>query len=112
MFRTIHFGFLLFFAPLYLYSSPAVEDGILPVNITDAAGNQISEITITCQEGCSPAISDSRGVARIKLPPQKRPGEWVTLRIVNSANTPFRMLISPWNDRVIIPPFEDDKNRE
>jgi hypothetical protein len=110
MFRATYFGFLLLPVSVYLYSPSAFEDGILPLHITDAANNQVSDITIICQEGCSPAISDSRGIARLKLPPQKRSGDWVTLRIVNSAGTPFRLLISPWNDRVIIPPFEDEAN--
>src|SRR5947209_2205150 len=85
MFKLINLSFLLLIiTPLYVYSLSTFEDGILPLHISDAAGNSVSNIIITCQEGCSSAISDSQGIARLALPKQKHPGDWVTLKIVNS----------------------------
>src|SRR5262249_38058816 len=105
MFRAIHIGGLLFLAALGLYGSP-VEEHILVLFVTDTAQEQVSNITITCNGDCSQANA-VQGKVRLKLPPQTRPGEWVTLQVIKRASGTDWVMISPWDSRVIVPSFEN-----
>src|SRR5262245_37184730 len=105
MFQAILLGCLLFFAALRPFGLP-VEEHILVLFMTNTAEEQISDITVTCKGDCS-QTSAVQGRVRLKLPPQARPGEWVTLQIIKHAGGRDWVLISPWDSRVIIPPFEN-----
>src|SRR5262249_48322300 len=105
MFRAILLGCPLFFAALRLFSLP-VEEHILTLFVTNTAEEQVSDITVTCKGDC-PQTSAAQGKVRLKLPPETRPGEWVTLQIIKRAGGADWVLISPWDSRVIIPSFEN-----
>lgn len=82
-----------------------VEDGYLELSVKDAPGKPVKQVEITCKEQCSTSPSDSKGKARIKLPPNKHSDDWVTLILVVRPSTPNWVLISPWDDRVNVPSF-------
>lgn len=96
--------FLSFHSP----SSPGLEEGYLVLYVTDAADHRVSNISLTCCGDYATAVSDSQGKVRLKLPPQVRPGDWVRLQIVSPGSTPYQVLISPWNNLIQVPRFEDE----
>jgi hypothetical protein len=64
----------------------------------------VSKVSIGTEGTGSFALTDDSGLAKIKLAPQTRPGAWVTLE-VSSGNYAF---VSPWNRKVLIPPFDKE----
>jgi len=80
------------------------EPGILWVKALNLKNAPIRKISVGTEGPGAPALTDDRGLARIKLAPQTRPGTWVTLE-VSSGNFAF---VSPWNRKVLIPPFENE----
>jgi len=82
------------------------EDGYLNLLVTDSSGRSIRNLRIAIGEGGSAAMTDDRGRARIKLPPAIKPGEWVTLTILKSPSSIDWVIISPWNNKINIPPFD------
>lgn len=107
MLIMIRFTPLLFLTFLF---SPTGEEGYLDLYITDVTSKSIPNVMITCQEGCSTTMSDSRGKARLKLPPQIRSDDWVTLQIVNRSGGQQWVLISPWDYRLNLPSFANKPN--
>jgi len=80
------------------------EPGILWVKVLNLKNAPIRKISVGTEGPGSSALTDDRGLARIKLAPQTRPGTWVTLK-VSSGNYAF---VSPWNRKVLVPPFENE----
>src|SRR5262245_23032853 len=80
------------------------ETGILWVKVLNLKDRPIRKISVGTEGPGSSAITDDRGLARIRLAPQTRPGTWVTLEI-SSGTYAF---VSLWNRKVQIPPFEND----
>jgi tetratricopeptide (TPR) repeat protein len=80
------------------------EPGILWVKVLNLKNAPIRKISVGTEGPGASALTDDRGLARIKLAPQTRPGTWVTLE-VSSGNYAF---VSPWNRKVLIPPFENE----
>src|SRR5262245_57167990 len=85
---------------------PALEEHILVLFVTDTAEEPVNNIVLTCKGDCS-QTGAVQGKVRLKLPPQTRPGEWVTLQIVKRPGDPDWVLISPWDGRIIVPSFEN-----
>src|ERR1051326_5702590 len=104
MFRALLSGSLLLLTFIYPYWS-LPEEGYLVLSVTNTAGEPIDNIAITCTGDCAEA-SSVKGRVRLKLPPQTRSGEWVTLKIVNRSDSDW-VLISPWDSRVLIPSFDN-----
>jgi hypothetical protein len=100
MFAAIGLSLLLLLGIL-----PSVEEGYLELFVKDATGKLLRDVDVGCKEKCSVAVSDSRGRARLKLPPQLHSDDWVSLQIVKRAGGPNWTLISPWDDRLNIPSF-------
>jgi hypothetical protein len=62
------------------------------------------DVRVTCKEGCQPAIFDSDGLGKIKLPAHLQPGDPITLVLRNPKNGREEwVLISPWDGRTTIP---------
>src|SRR5690348_16096670 len=82
------------------------EDGVLVLHVVDTQGKAISGVILTVGGDSSTSSPTNRaGRTRIKLAPQSKPGSEVALVIVR-ANWDL-VFISPWNGRIIIPPFQD-----
>src|SRR5262245_26029458 len=105
MFEAMRISCLLFLS----FSNPSLfllEDGILVLYVTDTADNQVSNITLTCKGDCSQQ-SAAQGKIRMKLPPQTRPGDSVTLQIVKRSGGVEWVLISPWDGRAVVHAFDN-----
>src|SRR5882672_11330161 len=109
MLRLILIGCMLVTAATHPINFP-VEDHILALFVTNTSDEQVNDITITCAGDCSQS-SAVQGKVRIKLPPQTRPGDWVNLQIIKHERGRARgadwALISPWDNRVMVPSFEN-----
>lgn len=80
------------------------ESGILWVKVLNLKDRPIRKVSVGTQGPGSPALTDDRGLAKIRLAPQTRAGTWVTLE-VSSGHYEF---VSPWNRKVLVPPFENE----
>src|SRR5215475_8874806 len=80
------------------------EQGILWVKVLNLKDRPISEVSVGTEGPGSSAMTDDRGLVKIKLAAQTRPGTWVTLE-VSSGNYAF---VSPWNRKILLPPFENE----
>jgi hypothetical protein len=86
---SITISLLLFFS-FHSSSSPGLEEGYLALYVTDSADNRVGDIGLTCCESYATAVSDGQGKKRLKLPPQVRPGDWVTLRTASPGGASYR----------------------
>jgi tetratricopeptide (TPR) repeat protein len=105
MFEAIRIGCLLFFSFSHPSAFP-LEEGILVLYVANTADEPVNNITLTCKGDCSQQ-SAAQGKIRLKLPPQTRPGESVTLQIVKSSGGVDWVLISPWDGRAVVPAFDN-----
>ena len=80
------------------------ETGILWVKVLNLKNTPVPKISVGAEGSGSSAITDDRGLARIKLAPQTKPGTWVTLEVSGGAYA----FVSPWNRKVLVPPFENE----
>jgi hypothetical protein len=80
------------------------EPGVLWVKVLNLKNTPFRRISVGTEGPGSSALTDDRGLARIRLAPQTRPGTWVSLE-VSSGNYAF---VSPWSRKVLIPPFENE----
>jgi len=80
------------------------ETGILWVKVLNLKNTPVRKISVGTEGPGSSALTDDRGLARIRLATQTRAGTWVTLE-VSSGNYAF---VSPWNRKVLVPPFENE----
>ncbi|HKS29638.1 MAG TPA: tetratricopeptide repeat protein [Pyrinomonadaceae bacterium] len=83
------------------------EEGVLVIHVADTKGVPVAGVILSATGDSSvSAPTDRAGKTRIKLAPQTRPGSELTLQIVKAAQD--LVFISPWNNRVIVPPFRND----
>ena len=80
------------------------ETGILWVKVLNLKNTPLRKVSVGTEGPGSSALTDDRGLARIRLATQTRPGTWVTLE-VSGGDYAF---VSPWNRKVLIPPFENE----
>jgi tetratricopeptide (TPR) repeat protein len=74
------------------------------VKVLNLKNTPVRNVSIGTEGPGSSALTDDRGLARIRLAPQTRPGTWVTLEVSSGAYA----FVSPWNRKVLIPPFENE----
>jgi tetratricopeptide (TPR) repeat protein len=84
-----------------------VEQGFLVIHVADVSGEPVPGVIITANGDSSEPQTDNAGKARIKLASQTQPGEEVTLSIVRSPVGKNLVFVSPWNNRVRVPPFDN-----
>ncbi len=77
------------------------EEGILVLSVTNTTEEAIANVTLKCKGDAPPTVSDRNGTARLKLPLGSLPGNPVVLQVSGGD----WVLISPWDGRVIVPPF-------
>jgi tetratricopeptide (TPR) repeat protein len=80
------------------------ETGILWVKVLNLKNTPVRKVSVGTEGPGSSALTDDRGLARIRLAPQTRPGTWVTLEVSSGAYA----FVSPWNRKVLVPPFENE----
>jgi hypothetical protein len=83
------------------------EQGILVLHVKDPQGRPLAGVQLATEgEGSTSPLTDRAGKTRLRLASQTRAGAWVTLQVVRSRRD--LVFISPWNQRVIVPPFENE----
>ena len=88
-----------------LFSSALLaEDGILVLNVTNPSDDAISNVTLKCKGDAASGSSDRNGTARLRLPAGTRSGSSVVMQVLSGDWA----LISPWDGRVIVPPFDNN----
>jgi tetratricopeptide (TPR) repeat protein len=82
------------------------EQGVLVVHVSDVTGKVLPRVRLATKgAGGVGAPTDVAGRARIALAPQTKPQTIVELTIVSPADLAF---ISPWDNRVPVPPFDNE----
>src|SRR4030095_10489729 len=61
------------------------ETGILWVKVLNLKDRPVRKISVGTEGPGSTALTDDRGLARIRLAPQTKPGTWVTLEVSSGA---------------------------
>jgi len=96
---------LLLIAITSLFAS--AEQGILTVHVKDVQGRPVQGLEIGTEGDGSSAITDRAGVARLRLAPHTRSGTSLSLQIVTPLAGKDLVIISPWDNRIRVPPFEN-----
>src|SRR5215475_12510411 len=89
---------LVCLAPLAAIAAQA-EPGILWVKVLNLKNRPIPRISVGAEAPGSSDITDDHGLAKIKLAPQTRPEDWLTLK-VSGGDYEF---ISPWDRKAPMP---------
>ena len=83
------------------------EQGVLVLHVKDPQGKPLAGVQLATEGDGSPSgLTDRAGKTRLRLAPQTRAGAWVTLQIVRTPRDV--VFISPWNQRALVPPFENE----
>jgi tetratricopeptide (TPR) repeat protein len=103
-------GIALMFAAMVILCAPlSAQESMLWLHVIDTRGQPIEGIRLSPKGNGS--VSDPTTLAgrtRIRLAPDTRAGQWVSLQVVNKrSDHQGWVFISPWDSRVLIPPFEE-----
>ena len=74
------------------------------MRVTDFKQHAIPGLQLRAEGGPPGAPSDDGGVARLSLDPKVKPGQWIALQLFKPKQD--LVFISPWDTRVIVPPFD------
>jgi tetratricopeptide (TPR) repeat protein len=97
--------FIAAFITALLYA----EDGIVVISVTDPKSKPMPGVVLSTKgDGATASPTDVSGKTRLRLAPQTRSGSWVSLQITRVAGGRDMVFISPWDQRVIIPPFSNE----
>jgi tetratricopeptide (TPR) repeat protein len=86
------------------------EQSILVVHVKDVQGRAIEGAELGPEAGGASAYTLKGGVARIQLAKDAQPGSWVSLQIILSPKGRDLVLVSPWDGRFTVPPFENESS--
>ena len=107
--RSNAFVFWLFASAALAVNVLHAEDGVLVISVADPKGKPISGVVLSTKgDGSTGSPTDISGKTRLRLAPQTRPGTWVTLQITHISGSRDLVFISPWDQRVIVPPFSNE----
>jgi tetratricopeptide (TPR) repeat protein len=96
---------------LWLFLASGVmraETGILVVHVKDAQRHPITGVQIGVEGDGGSAITGDDGKVRIPLAKQTKEKSWVSLQILKSPPGKDFVMVSPWDYRTIVPPFENE----
>src|ERR1039458_9899737 len=98
----------LFFLGTCLPGSVAsAETGFLVVHVEDVQGHPVRGVQIGVKGDGGSDTSDAHGTARIRLAPQTKVTDWVTLQVLHSPPGKDLVLLSPYDSRAVVPSFEN-----
>lgn len=87
-----------------------MPEGILVVHVASPQGQPIPGVQLSTKgEDSTGSPTDVAGKTRIKLAPQTRPGNWVSLQVVGTLDGKNLIILSPWDARAQVPPFENEE---
>ena len=112
--RILSHSFLTLAIVMACFSSAQAEDGALWVQVSDPLGQPILGVVLSATgpsstgppTGTAEQAADVAGKIRIKLASSTRPGDEVELIIVKAPQD--LVFISPWNQRVTVPCFDNN----
>jgi tetratricopeptide (TPR) repeat protein len=84
------------------------ESGILVVHVKDVQHHPIRGVEIGVEGDGGFSITGDDGKARIKLARDTREKSWVALQILKSPPGKDFMMVSPWDYKTLVPPFENE----
>ena len=106
--RQLDFALLLS-TLLCLTSSPvSAEAGILVVHVKDVQRRPIKGVQIGVEGDGGSSTTGDDGKARIPLAKQSKQKSWVSLQILRSPQGKDFMIVSPWDYKTLVPPFENE----
>ncbi len=97
--------------PAVLFACGVVlaEQGILVVHVSNAQERPIKGVVLSTRgDGSTGPPTTREGKTRIVLAPDTKPGDWVSLQVVTGPGD--LVFVSPWDSRVIVPPFENESD--
>lgn len=103
-------GYILLMGSWWFLSSGVLwaEAGILVVRVEDAKQRLISGMEIGVKGDGGTAVTGGDGKARIPLAKQTKEKGWVVLQIVRSPSGRDFQMVSPWDNRTVVPSFENE----
>src|ERR1044072_8941346 len=85
------------------------EEGILVLHVANPKGQPISGVVLsTTGDSSTGPATDDAGKTRIVLAAQTKPNSEITLQLVSSPEKKDLVIVSPWDSRVRVPPFENE----
>jgi tetratricopeptide (TPR) repeat protein len=91
---------------IHIFSGVAsAEQGVLVVKVRNPRGQPLSGVVVGPTGIGNPGRTDGNGLARISLPAGTRPTDSLLIEIVSPRHK--YIFISPWDQRLVIPSFED-----
>ena len=93
----------LFALVLVCTASLSAEQGVMVLQVNDIKGRAMKGLQLQAEGSAVSAPTDDSGIARIRLSSQTIQGSWVAIRLVKPPTD--LVFISPWEARVIVPPF-------
>jgi len=110
--RSLIFTLFLAIGTLACYGLAHAEERLLVVHVVDAENNPVEGIVLSNKgDGTLSNPTNSAGITRMALPESARPSDWVHLQLrTGSRGNDKWILISPWDGRVEVPPFDNQPN--
>jgi tetratricopeptide (TPR) repeat protein len=84
------------------------EQDTLVVHVSDVQGAPVAGLEIGTQGPGGSDLTDRRGIARIKLPKGTAPNSSISLQIWSKPSGKDLVIISPWDNRVQVLPYENE----
>ena len=108
--RLCRLNFALLLSTLLCTASGLLwaESGVLVVHVEDVQRHPISDVQIGVEGDGGSAFTGDDGKGRIPLAQQTKEKNWVSLQILKSPPHKDFVMVSPWDYRAVIPPFENE----
>jgi hypothetical protein len=87
-----------------IFTCGRAEPGVLWVKVSDLKGQPMAKMELATDGPGGSGISSTKGLLKLTLAPQTRPGSLVTLQLISRQYA----FVSPWDRRVQVPPFENE----
>ena len=84
------------------------EAGVLVVHVKDVQRHPIHGLQIGVEGDGGSSVTGADGKARISLANQTKTKSWVSLQILKSPPGKDFVMISPWDDKTMVPSFENE----
>jgi tetratricopeptide (TPR) repeat protein len=88
----------------------SAEQSILVVHVKDVQGHAVEGAEVGTEGSGGSAYTLRGGIARIQLANDAQPGSWVSLQVISSPKGRDLVLVSPWDGRFPVPPFQNESS--
>ena len=109
--RLLRLSAVLSLALLLWWQPARAEEGILVLRVADAHYHPVDGLVLSTQgDGSTSPPTDTAGKTRLRLAPQTKSGQWVSLslQIARQPSGVEWVMISPWDWRARVPAFENE----